>query len=150
MNILHSILFKLAPVDNEGSRSMRQSNSLPSWSLIKPSLLLLLTTLLLGMSVLLLSVQAFGAAGLPEFPEEMCPADRYGSKLNCTANDVRLAGTISADSAGSCVAGSDITKNLDLKIIAGSANRYNIGVYLANDGGDIQKFISEDKVNLQR
>ena len=108
---------------------------------------------LLNAFILLLSILAFdayGAAGLPEFPEPMCPADRYGSKLNCTANDVRMGGTLLADSADSCVAGSVITKNLGLKIIAGSADRYNIGVYLANDGDDIQKFVSKDKSNLLR
>jgi uncharacterized repeat protein (TIGR01451 family) len=87
--------------------------------------------------------QAMAAPGVPPFTGTQCPADRYGSKLVCTANDVRFGGiTAGAGAPTSCVAGSDINLNVNATVTSGSAQRYNIGIFFGNDGKDIQRLSS--------
>ena len=87
--------------------------------------------------------QAMAAAGVPPFTGTQCPADRYGSKLVCTANDVRFGGiTAGAGAPTTCVAGGDIELNVNATVTAGSAQRYNIGIFFGSDGKDIQRLSS--------
>ena len=98
---------------------------------------------LIGLLTVTFISDAYAAAGVPPFTGTQCPADRYGSKLVCTANDVRFGGiAAAAGSPTTCVAGSDITLNVNATVESGSAQRYNIGIFFGNDGKDIQRLSS--------
>jgi hypothetical protein len=100
--------------------------------------------LLSGMMVVLLCLHAVTAhAGTPPFPVTQCAADRYGSKLNCTAADVKLNTiTITGSAPASCVGGSNLFLDLDATVEFGTNSRYDIGVFLSNDGKDPGALIS--------
>jgi len=76
------------------------------------------------------SVQAFG-------PTE-CPGNRLGSDLVCTANDVSITGIAINGGAPSCVGGSTANFDLDLTVNSATPNRYDIGIFISNDGKDPQ------------
>ena len=75
------------------------------------------------------------------YPLDMCAGDRYGSKLNCTANDVQIT-NIKANpgpnTPTSCVGGGSITLDLDVTVAFGSSTRYDIGIFLSQDGASPQ------------
>lgn len=56
--------------------------------------------------------------------------------LNCTANDVNLAIYHVLSGPPSCVAGEYVTVQLRAEAVAGASERYDIGLYVALDGGD--------------
>ena len=56
--------------------------------------------------------------------------------LNCTANDVRVARYIIVSGPTMCVPGDDITVTLQADLVAGASERYDIGLFVALDGGN--------------
>jgi hypothetical protein len=92
-----------------------------------------------SLQALLLLPAILVASAVHAFPTNMCPADRFGSDLGCTANDVAISSiTVVPGSQSSCVGGTSITVDLDVTINTGTPDRWDIGVFLATDGGDPQ------------
>ncbi len=56
--------------------------------------------------------------------------------LNCTANDVRLSTFIVKDPPAGCVRGSNVSVTLRATLVANSQDRYDIGMFIALDGGN--------------
>jgi len=68
---------------------------------------------------------------------ETCAAQRLGSDLNCTANDVQLVNLVLSSSytgSLSCVAGQTITLDIDATFSSGGAQRYDVGFFVSEDG----------------
>jgi len=57
------------------------------------------------------------------------------NKLNCTANDVKVT-KITSSTPQSCTIGEQITFTGTLTVAANASGRYDIGAYIANDGGN--------------
>ncbi len=76
--------------------------------------------------------------GAQAFPLSQCPADRYGSNLGCTAQDVQLTGMRVVGDVTSCVGGTSITLDLEMTVNFGTPDRWDIGVFISNDGKDPQ------------
>lgn len=75
-----------------------------------------------------------GACTAP-FPATACAATRFNGDLGCTANDVSLTNiTLAPNSISSCVSGTPVVLNLDLTVNFSSPNRYDVGIFIANDG----------------
>jgi len=72
------------------------------------------------------------------FGATQCAASRAGSNLGCTANDVQITGISVAGGPASCTGGQNITLDLDLTVQFGSADRYDIGIFISNDGNSPQ------------
>ena len=76
--------------------------------------------------------------------EDGCMGDLFGKKLNCTANDVRVAEAIDIVVTDPpqpdpqnpvCILGEDVTFSATFKVVATStASRGDIGLYFATDG----------------
>jgi hypothetical protein len=70
--------------------------------------------------------------------EELYDEFGQGGGLNCTANDVSIAGitdvTITDD--GCAFPGDQVTFNATLKVLLTATARHDIGIYLATDGGN--------------
>jgi len=67
------------------------------------------------------------------FPSNLCAAGRISQNLNCTANDIKIASII-VNNTTSCVAGTTVALDLTLQLQVNAQARYNIGVFIANDG----------------
>ncbi len=100
--------------------------------------------LLLGVS--LAAVALLVSAATPvlgtAFPLDMCPADRFGNNLGCTANDVQITQirvNSSSNPPATCEGGSSITLDLDVTVNFGANTRYDIGIFLAQDGASPQQ-----------
>lgn len=92
------------------------------------------------LSITLNSSGLYAAPGVPPFPVDQCPADRYTSKLNCTSNDVKFAGDPEARNPGTCSAGSKVViPQLSVTVLPNSDIRYNLGLFFGEQGKDIQK-----------
>jgi hypothetical protein len=93
---------------------------------------------------LLLLLPAMLVAGAAQaFPTNMCAANRFGSDLGCTANDVAVSSiTVAAGSQASCVGGSSITVDLDVTINVAIPDRWDVGVFLSSDGKDGQLLVA--------
>jgi len=78
-------------------------------------------------------LQSASLAAQP-FPADMCAADRLGSDLGCTANDIAIASVSVNNAVTSCVAGQSVTLDLSLTLLLNATNRYDIGVFVARDG----------------
>lgn len=77
---------------------------------------------------------ATGACVAP-YPATACAATRYGSNLGCTAADVRLTNiALVPGGISSCVSGTPVTLDLDLTVNFSSPDRWDIGIFIANDG----------------
>ncbi|HET9834449.1 MAG TPA: hypothetical protein VFP91_22150 [Vicinamibacterales bacterium] len=87
---------------------------------------LLLFALVSGMT-------AQSAVGQP-FPADMCAADRKGSDLGCTANDIDIGSVTVDNGVTSCVAGTSVTLDLSLNLLLNASNRHDIGLFIARDG----------------
>ncbi len=78
------------------------------------------------------------------YPVNQCPADRYGANLNCTANDVRFAGSPEVlaingvPGATTCPAGTQVSMDVRFTLETAPNTRYNIGLYVGNDAKDIK------------
>lgn len=86
-----------------------------------------------------------------------CAADKFGSSLNCTANDVAITqiainrnyypGVNTTPQANlltgaGCVGGTNVVANLNVTVQFNSPDRYDIGIFLAEDGGNPQNLKS--------
>ena len=66
-----------------------------------------------------------------------CAGDQAGIALNCTAEDVRVASVDLLSVIDGCSAvGDTATAEMSLNLEVNAAQRYDIGVYIATDGGD--------------
>ncbi len=66
-----------------------------------------------------------------------CAPSRFGSNLGCTANDVSINTiTVANTPPPSCIGGQTLPIDLNVTVQFGSASRYNIGVFVSNDGKD--------------
>lgn len=69
------------------------------------------------------------------YPATACAATRYGSDLGCSASDVSLSHISPAPgSITSCVSGAPVTLDLDVQVNFASPSRWDIGIFIANDG----------------
>lgn len=77
------------------------------------------------------------AAHAATFPTDMCVGDRMGGGLNCTANDVQITNVRIAPGSGApptCEGGASITLDLEVTVNFGSSTRYDVGIFLSQDG----------------
>jgi hypothetical protein len=90
----------------------------------------------LGSSLVLALVS--GIAALPAdgqpFPANMCAADRSGSDLGCTANDINIATVTVNNGVTSCAAGTSVTLDLSLLLRSNANQRFDVGIFVALDG----------------
>jgi len=90
-------------------------------------------------AVLLLSLGGVGAAQAQSAAGQTCAAARYGSSLNCTANDVAIT-QIAINRNGSnpigagCTGGTTVTLDLNVTVQFNKPDRYDIGIFLSEDG----------------
>lgn len=69
------------------------------------------------------------------YPANACAATRYGNDLNCNANDVNLTDiNLAPGSISSCVSGASVSLDLDLTVNFASPDRWDVGIFIANDG----------------
>jgi len=69
------------------------------------------------------------------FPVDACAAARFGGNLGCTANDVNLTNIgVAPGSQSSCISGTPVTLDLNMTVNFGQPSRYDIGIFVANDG----------------
>ena len=68
------------------------------------------------------------------FSPTQCAASRAGSNLGCTANDVKITGISVVAGPASCTGGQNITLDLDLTVLFAPGDRYDIGIFISNDG----------------
>lgn len=68
------------------------------------------------------------------FPLTQCAGPRFGADLNCTAGDVSITGMRVVGDTASCIGGTNITLDLELSINFATPDRWDIGVFIANDG----------------
>lgn len=84
--------------------------------------------------------QFFGAAAAHAYGVDECAGSRFGSDLVCTAQDVSITGiAIVPGGPTSCVGGESVTIDLDVTVNFATPNRWDVGVFLSNDGKDPQK-----------
>lgn len=72
------------------------------------------------------------------FGATQCPGTRFGSDLGCTANDVQITDIKVSGGPAFCTGGQSITVDLDLTVNFGSPNRWDVGIFVSNDGKDPQ------------
>jgi len=75
------------------------------------------------------------------YPLDMCPGDRAGSNLGCSAKDVQITSISINPGSGApptCEGGSTLVLDLDVTVQFGSADRYDIGIFLSQDGAPPQ------------
>ena len=63
-----------------------------------------------------------------------CAGPRYGSNLGCTANDVSITNIAVVGGPASCIGGNSITVDLDVSVNFAVPNRWDIGIFISNDG----------------
>jgi uncharacterized repeat protein (TIGR01451 family) len=64
-----------------------------------------------------------------------CAASRFGSDLVCTAADVSITGiAVVPGGPTSCIGGETISVDLDVNVNFATPNRWDVGLFLANDG----------------
>ena len=68
------------------------------------------------------------------FGATQCAASRFGSDLGCTANDVSITAITVAGGTASCTGGQNITLDLDATVQFASPNRWDVGIFISNDG----------------
>jgi len=85
-------------------------------------------------TVVLTATLLLPATEVQAYPATQCAASRFGSDLNCTANDVSITGMSVVSDLTSCAGGTNITLDLQMTVNFGSANRYDIGIFISNDG----------------
>jgi hypothetical protein len=68
------------------------------------------------------------------FPANQCAADRLGSNLSCNASDVSITGMSVVGDTTSCIGGANVTLDLQMTINFAQPDRYDIGIFISNDG----------------
>ncbi len=76
-----------------------------------------------------------------------CAGDRFGSNLGCTANDVQITNMQALSAPPSCVGGGTISLDLLLTVNFGSASRWDVGIFLSNDGKNPQLTVANGGSN---
>ncbi|MDO8705837.1 MAG: hypothetical protein Q7J84_12915 [Sulfuricaulis sp.] len=90
-------------------------------------------------AVCLAAVTLFATADAAlAFPVNQCPGDRKGSDLGCTAADVSLTGMAVVGDTTSCIGGTNITLDLQMTVNFAVPDRWDIGIFISNDGKDPQ------------
>lgn len=78
------------------------------------------------------------AAGIgTSHPTDMCPGDRAGSNLGCSAKDVQITSISIAPGStapATCEGGSTLVLDLQVTVQFGAPDRYDIGIFLSQDG----------------
>lgn len=70
---------------------------------------------------------------------DQCAGDRFGSDLVCTAGDVSITGiAVAPGTPTKCIGGSTFTADLDVTINFATPDRWDVGIFLSNDGNDPQ------------
>ncbi len=64
-----------------------------------------------------------------------CMNDVYGEETNCDANDVRVGQYTLVEGPKECLPGEKIQVKLQAELVAGAQDRYDIGLFIAQDGG---------------
>jgi len=73
------------------------------------------------------------------FGVTQCAAERFGSDLVCTANDVGISNVaVAGGSAPSCTGGQQVTLDLDVTVTTGGPARWDVGIFISRDGKDGQ------------
>jgi hypothetical protein len=84
--------------------------------------------------VLLLGVQvAYAQASGGECLRDAADFDQT---TICTADDVEMVGMVLLDGPASCIIGEQITVTLQVQLLPTANRRYDVGLYLAQDGGN--------------
>lgn len=92
-----------------------------------------------GLAFIVLAATLFlPVAEVHAFPANQCAADRYGSDLGCTAGDVSITGMSVVGETTSCVGGTPITLDLQMDVNFAVPDRWDIGIFISNDGKDPQ------------
>jgi uncharacterized repeat protein (TIGR01451 family) len=95
--------------------------------------------LLLGAALAAVTLMVSAATLATSFPLDMCPGDRFGSDVNCTANDVQITQiTVAPGSPSTCEGGTSIVLDLNVTVNFGSPTRHDVGIFLSQDGLDPQ------------
>jgi len=81
------------------------------------------------------------------FGNTQCAGDRFGSNLGCTANDVQITQMQALNSPPSCIGGGTVTLDLLLTVNFGSPSRWDVGIFLSNDGKDPQLTVANGGSN---
>jgi hypothetical protein len=76
------------------------------------------------------------------FPPADCAGERFGADLNCTANDVQITEMTVTNGPSFCSGGGTVTLDLLLTVNFGSPNRWDVGIFISNDGADPQLTVS--------
>ena len=85
-------------------------------------------------AVFLLTTPSAFAYGVNE-----CAGSRFTSNLVCTAGDVSITGiAVAPGTPTSCVGGTTFTADLDITVNFATPDRWDIGIFLSNDGKDPQ------------
>ena len=90
----------------------------------------------LGM-VLVVGVQSAAAQDVGLCVQDLALLDdaSNNNNLQCTSNDVTIAKYNILNGVTSCIAGEDVTVELQAEVVGGSDARYDIGLFIALDGG---------------
>jgi uncharacterized repeat protein (TIGR01451 family) len=86
----------------------------------------------------LLLALAIGVPSAPAAVLDQCMEDRAGFGLTCTANDVEIASITNVHVLDDgCTSQADtVTFDADIELLLNAQERYDIGIYIATDGGD--------------
>ena len=90
----------------------------------------------LAVTVTALAVLPFPAsAQTAPYGVNVCAADRLAQGIgNCSANDIRIASINVTNGVTTCTAGSLVQLDLDIVIQVGAQARYDVGMFVAQDG----------------
>ena len=125
-------MYKISIESDTCSQNMKKDSTVcysKNYSLffqVKPILIFFLaaTFLLIQHNI---NAHAFG-------PTE-CAGERFGSDLGCTAADVSITGiSVAGGGSTSCIGGTNISLDLDLTVEFANPDRYDIGIFISNDG----------------
>jgi uncharacterized repeat protein (TIGR01451 family) len=90
-------------------------------------------------AIMVAAITSLSSASAFAYGVNECPASRFGSNLGCTAGDVSITGiAIAPGSPTKCVGGSTYTVDLDITINFAVPDRWDIGIFLSQDGSDPQ------------
>jgi uncharacterized repeat protein (TIGR01451 family) len=91
---------------------------------------------------LLVALLCLAPGAARAYGNTQCAGDRFGTDLGCTANDVQITNMQALNAPPSCTGGGTVTLDLLLTVNFGSASRYDVGIFLSNDGKDPQKTVA--------
>ena len=91
----------------------------------------------------LLALTALSPVSAWAFPPNQCAGTRFGSALNCTANDVQITEMTVLSGPPACTGGGSVTLDLSLIVNFGSPNRWDVGIFISNDGLDPQLTVAD-------